>query len=100
MNPLRGLGLAHAEQAPMQQLRRILLEVDQHEQQSLFRGRQGTILIGRIASHLPAPPVQGPVGHVPQEGLLKGGYQRVKLLHGQARQIEHVGRMGGTIGVP
>jgi hypothetical protein len=57
MNPLRRLGLAHAEQVPMQQLRGVLLEVDRDEQQAVFRGRQGTVLIGRIASCLPAPPV-------------------------------------------
>jgi hypothetical protein len=57
MNPLCRLGLAPPEQAPMQQLRRILLEVDQDEQQPIFRGRQGTVLISGIAARLPAPPM-------------------------------------------
>jgi len=87
MKPLRRLGLAHAEQAPMQQLRGVLFEVDQDEQQAIFRGWQRTVLIGGVASCLPQPPVQGPVGHVGQERCLKGGYQRGKLVHGQARQI-------------
>jgi len=87
MNPRCGLGLAHAEQAPMQQLRGIRLEVDEDEQQPIFRSRQGTVRIGRIASRLPSPPVPGPVSQVPREGGLKGGYQRLKLFHGHARQI-------------
>ncbi len=67
MNPLRRFGLAHAEQAPMQQMNGILLEVDQNEQQTIFRCGQGTVRIGRIASRLPAPSMQGPDGHVVQE---------------------------------
>jgi len=100
MNPWRGLGLAHPEQAPMEQWRRMLLEVDQHKQQSIFRSRQGTVLLGRVTSRLPAPSMARPYGHVPQERRLKGGYQRRKLVHGQARQISHVGGMGWKIAIP
>ena len=81
MDPLGCFGLAHAKHAPMQQLCGILLEIDQNEQQPIFRGRQKTVLIGGVASRLPAAPIQGPVGHVLQEGLLKGEYQRSKLIH-------------------
>jgi hypothetical protein len=80
MNPLRCLGLAHPEQAPMEQLRGILLEVDQNEQQAIFRSRQRAVLIGRIASRQPAPPMERPFGHVVQKRRLKGGYQRSKLI--------------------
>jgi len=86
MNPLRGLGLAYPEQAAKQQLRGMLLEVDQNEQQPILRGRQGTILLGRVASRQPAPPMSGPFGHIVQERRLKGGNQRAKLIHSQARQ--------------
>jgi hypothetical protein len=74
MNPLRRLGLAHPEQAPMQQLCGVLLEVDQDEQQAIFRCWQGTVLIGGVASRLPTSSMQGPRGHIVQEGRLKGGY--------------------------
>jgi len=57
MNPWRRLGLAHAEQAPMQQWRGIVLEVDQDTQQAVFRGGQRTVLIGGRAARLPQPPV-------------------------------------------
>jgi hypothetical protein len=100
MNPRRGLGLAPAEHASMEQLGGILLEVDQHEQQPIFRGWQGTVLLGGVASRLPTPPMQGPFGHVAQERRLKGGYQHRKLIHGQARQIQHLRAMGREIVIP
>jgi hypothetical protein len=99
MNPLRRLGLAPAEQAPMEHLNGILLEVDQHEQQSIFRCWQGAVLIGCVSSRLPVPPMQGPFGHVTQECHLKVGHQRCKLVHGQARQISQVGGMGWDIAI-
>src|SRR5882724_11163810 len=60
MNPWRGLGLAHPEHTPMEQLRGILREVDQNAQQAIFRRRQRAVLISRIASRQPAPPMQSP----------------------------------------
>jgi hypothetical protein len=100
MNPLGRLGLAHPEQAPMEDLRGVLLEVDQDEQQPIFRSRQRTVLIGRVAAGLPLPPMQGPCTHGVSERRLKGGYQGGKLVHGHARQVSHLGRMGGKIAIP
>ena len=100
MNPLGGFGLAHAKQVPMQQLRRVLLEIDENEQQPIFRGWQRTILLGGVASRQPTPPVQGPVGHVPQERLLERGDQRSKLIYGQACPIYDIRRMRGKIVIP
>ena len=100
MNPWRRLGLAHPESASMEPWRGMLLEREQNEQQSIFRGGQGTVLIGRLASRLPPPSMERPFGHVPQERCLKGGHQRRKLVHGHARQIQDVGRMGGKIARP
>jgi hypothetical protein len=93
------LGLAHPEPAPMEQWRRRLLEVDQHDQQPIFWGRPGTVLRGRVTSRLPAPAMARPCGHVTQECRLKGGPQRRKLVHGQARQIYHGGAMGWKIAI-
>jgi len=67
MNPLCRLRLAHTEQAPMQQLRGVLLEVDQDEQQAVFRCWQRTVLLCGIAARLPMPALQGPISHVVQE---------------------------------
>jgi hypothetical protein len=69
------------------------------EQQASLRGRQGTVLRGGIASRLPAPPVEGPDSHVPQEGLLKGRYQRSTRIDGQTRQISHRGGVGWEIAI-
>src|SRR5262245_1224995 len=72
MHPLRRFGLAHAQQASVAQGRGMLLAVDQNTQETIFRSRQGTVRIGRVASRLPAPPMQGPCDHVGQERCLKG----------------------------
>ncbi len=72
MKPLRRFGLAHTAQASMEQVHGIVLEGDQHEQQTIFWGGQGTVRLGRVASRLPAPSMQGPFGHVVQERRLKG----------------------------
>jgi hypothetical protein len=39
MNPWGCFGLAHPEHAAMEQLRRILLEIDQDEQEPILGGR-------------------------------------------------------------
>ena len=48
MNPWRRFGLTHAEHAAMEQVNGMLLEVDEHEQQAIFRCRQGTVRIRRF----------------------------------------------------
>jgi hypothetical protein len=99
MNPRRGLGLAHAAHASMPQWRGMLLEVDQNAQEPSLRGWEGAVLIGCLASRLPTPPMQGPCGHVVQECGLTRGSQGRTLLHGQARQIQDLGGMGGEIAI-
>jgi hypothetical protein len=100
MKPLCRRGLAPPEQAPMEQLCGIVLEVDQDAQQPIFRGWQGTVLLGRSASPLPAPAMERPCGHVSQERRFKGGHQRRQLVHRQACPISHVRRLGGEIVIP
>ena len=63
MNPWWRFGLAHAEHTAMEQGRGMLFEGDQNEEEPIFWGRQGTGEIGRIASRLPAPSMQGPGSH-------------------------------------
>jgi hypothetical protein len=45
VHPLVGFALAHAEQASLHDLERIGLQVDQNEEQPIFRRRQGAVLI-------------------------------------------------------
>ena len=99
MNPVIRLRLAHPEQAPMERLQGMLLEVDQNEQQTVCRCRQGTVLIGRVASRLPEPSMKSPCGHVLQERRLKGGNQGLKLVYGQARQISHLGGVSWNVAI-
>src|SRR5215831_4877762 len=99
MNPLRRFGLTHAKHAAMEEVRGMLLEVDENEQQAILRGRQGTIRIGCVASCLPAPSMERPRGHIGQERGLKGRDEDRKLVHGQARQIEYLGGMRWNIAV-
>jgi hypothetical protein len=99
MNPLGRFGLAHAKQAPMQEVKGMLLEVDENEQETIFRCWQGTVRISGRTSRLSAPSVEGPCRHVGQERCLKGRHQGRKLVHGQARQIEDLGGMGWNIAV-
>ena len=100
MNPVICLRLAHPEQAPMEHLNGMLLEGDQNEQQTICCCRQGAVLRGRISSRLPAPSMKGPFGHVWQERRLKGGNQRLKLVHSQAGQISHVGGVSWNVVIP
>ena len=99
MNPLGRFGLAHAEQASMEQMNGMLLEVDQNKQETIFRCREQAVGRGRRASRLAAPSMQRPYGHVVQERGLTGRHQGRKLGHGQARQISSLGSMGGNITV-
>jgi hypothetical protein len=87
MHPVIRLRLTHPEQASMEHLNRILLEIDENEQQTICWGRQGAVLIGRIFSRLSTWSKQRPFGHVSQERCLKRGKQRLKFVDGQARQI-------------
>ena len=99
MKPLSRCGLAHTEHASMEQVHGMLLEGDQHAHQTIFWGGQGTVRIGRVASRLPAPSMQGPCGYGVQERRLKGRHQGRKLVHGYARQISYLGGMRWNIAI-
>jgi hypothetical protein len=90
VNPLIGFALAHAEQAPLYHLERIGLEVDQNEEQSIFRGREWTVLVDREPAGGPGFPIEAPCGHVCLERGIEGRDQRLKFLKGQTREIEEL----------
>ena len=100
MNPLMSLALAHAEQPSLDDLERIGLQIDQEKQQPILRRRQRTVLIGRVPPGSARLPIETPVGHVALEGGLKGWDQRLKFVHGETRQIQHLRRAGLEIGEP
>jgi hypothetical protein len=72
MNPLMGFALAHPEQPPLHHLEGIGLQVDQDTQQPILRGRQRTVLVGRVSTGSARLPVEAPVSHMGLERGLKG----------------------------
>jgi hypothetical protein len=100
MNPLMGFALAHPEQPPLHHLERVGLQVDQEKQQPILRGRQRTVLVGRVAAGGTRLPIEAPVGHMGLERGLKGRDQLPQLVHGETGQIQDLRRAGLEIGKP
>jgi len=88
VNPLIGFALAHAAQAPVHHLERIGLEVDQNEEQSIFRRWQGTVLVDREPAGDARLPIEAPRGEMRLERRLEGRDSLVKLIEHQAGQIQ------------
>jgi len=100
MHPLRRFALAHPEQPPLHHLERIGLQVDQEKQPPILRGRQRTVLVGRVAAGGTRLPLEAPMGHMGLERGLKGRHQRPKLGHGETGQIQDRRRPGLELGEP
>jgi hypothetical protein len=100
MNPLMGFTLAHPEQPPLHYLEGIGLQVDQEKQQPILRGRQRTVLVGRVVPGGTRLPIEAPVGHMSLERGLKGRDQLPKLVQGETGQIQDLRRAGLEIGEP
>jgi hypothetical protein len=88
MEPLIGFTLPQPEQAPVHDLQGVGFQVDQHEEQAIFRGRQGTDLIDGKAARRAKFAIQPPGGHPGVERRLEGRDQAVKLFTGQTAQIQ------------
>jgi hypothetical protein len=97
VNPLIGLTLPHAEQASLHYLEGRGLEVSEQEEQPIFRRRQGAVLVdGKLAGR-PGLPIEAPRRHMRLERRLKGWDEGLKLVEGQAREIQELrGAWGGT----
>ena len=90
MNPLMGFALAHPEQAPLYDLEAVRFQVDQEKEQPIFRRRQGAILIdGKLAGG-PGFPIEALLGHMRLKRRLKRRDQLLKLVEGQAGQIQEL----------
>ena len=72
MDPLIGFTLPHAEQASLDHLERIGLEVDQNEELSIFRRWQGTVLVDREPAGDARLPIEAPRGEMRVERRLEG----------------------------
>ncbi len=90
MNPLIGFALAHAEYASLDHLKRVCLYIGQNKQQPILRGRQGAVLVhGKLAGR-PRFPIKAPCGHMHLKRRLKGRDQLLKLVEGQAGEIQEL----------
>ena len=69
--------LAHAEQASLDYLEAVGLQVGQEEEPPILRGRQGTVLVHGKPTRSPGFPIEAPRRHV---GLKRGRKRRDQLL--------------------
>jgi hypothetical protein len=90
VNPLIGFALAHAEQAALDHLEGIGLEVDQNEEQAIFRRRKRTVLVDRESAGGPGFPSEASHGHMCLARGLKGRDEELKLVQGQAGEIQEL----------
>jgi hypothetical protein len=98
VNPLIGFALAHPKQASLDHLEAVGLEVREQKEQAIFGGGQGAILVDAKLAGGAGFAIESPPPHVGLEGGLKGRYQLLKLVEGQAGQIEEFHRARLHIG--
>src|SRR4029453_11674548 len=100
MNPLIGFALPHAEQAPLDHLEGVGLDVGKNKQEPILGGRQGAVLIDGKPASGPGFPIKAPHRRVRVERRLEGRHQLLKLLEGQAREIQELCEARLHVGEP
>jgi hypothetical protein len=81
-------------------LEAIRLQVRKQEEQPIFRRRQGAVFVhGKLAGR-PGLPIEAPRGHMRLKRRLKGWDQLLKLVEGQAGEIQDFRRARLQIGKP
>ena len=98
MDPLIGFALAHAEQAPLDHLEAVCLQVREQEEQPVFRRRQGAVFVHGKLTGGAGFPIEAPRRHVGLERRLEGRDEELKLVERQAGEIEELCRAGLHIG--
>jgi len=100
VNPLIRFALTHAEQASLDDLERVGLQVGEQKEQPICRRRQGAALVdGKLASG-PGFPIEAPRGHMRVKRRLKGWDELLKLVESQAREIQELCGAGLQISEP
>jgi hypothetical protein len=74
----------------MHHLERIGLEVDQNEEQAIFRRRERTGLVHRELAGGPRFPIEAPRGEMRVERGLKGRDEELKLVEREPGQIQEL----------
>src|SRR6266436_575290 len=82
--------LTHAEPASLDDLERIRFQVGQNKQQPVFGCRQGAVLIDGKPARGSRFPIEAPRRHPCLECGLKGWDQLLKLVEGQAGEIQEL----------
>src|SRR5439155_2469042 len=100
VKPLVGFALAHPEQAPMHDLEGRGFQVNQNEQQPIFRRRERAVLVYRQPAGGPACPIEAPRRHLRQERGLKGWDEGLKRVEGHAGAIQELRRAGLQVREP
>jgi hypothetical protein len=100
VNPLIRFALDHPEQAPLDHLKRIGLQVGEDEEQPIFRRRQGAVLVDGKLARGPRLPIHPPRRHPGLERGLEGGDQVLKLVEGQAGEIQELHWAGLQVSEP
>src|SRR5690242_19771074 len=92
MDPLIGFALAHAEQPPLDHLDGVGLQVSEQKEQSIFRGCQRAGPIDREPAGGSRFAIEAPCRHMLLERRLEGRDQDLKLLQGQAGEVQELRR--------
>jgi hypothetical protein len=100
VNPLVGFPLHHPEQASLHHLEGVSLQVGEHEEQPIFRRRQGAVAVHGKPTSGPRLPIHPPRRHPGLERGLEGRDQLLKLVQRQAREIQELYRTGLQLGKP
>src|SRR5690349_20986300 len=100
MDPLVGLALAHAEQPALDHLDRGGLQVGEHKEQPLLRGCQRTAPIDGEPTGGSRFAIEAPRRHMLLERRLEGRDQDLKLLQGQAGEVQELRGAGLHVSEP
>src|SRR3954447_20129645 len=100
MDPLIGFALAHAEQPSLDHLNRGGLQIREQEQQPILRGCQRAGPIDREPAGGSRFAIEAPCRHMLLERRLEGRDQDLKLLQGQAGEVQKLRRAGLHVSEP
>jgi len=75
-------------------------EVDQDEQEPIFRGREGTVFVDGKPARRPRFPIHAPRCHTGLERGLEGRDELLKLVKRHAGEIQELHRAGLQVSEP
>src|SRR2546422_467718 len=100
MNPLIGFTLPHTEEASLDHLEAVRLQIREQEEQPVFRRRQGAVLVHGKPAGGPGLPIEPPRRHMGLKRGLKGWDELLKLVERQTREIQELRGTGLQVSEP